>query len=172
MDKAETTGETKTEESSEKLAGKFLSFKLQDETYAVSIEPIEDVIGIKKFTNIPQTASFVRGVINLRGKVIPIVDLRDKFELETREYDKKTCIIIVQLEDILSGFVVDRIREVVELTDEEISPTPPMSSTVKTQYITGMARTSNDQVVILLDIEKIMTSKEMEELKEANESVE
>lgn len=153
-------------ELSEDLAGKHLAFELKGEVYAVPVAPIEDVIAVRDFTNIPQTVDYVQGVINLRGKVIPIIDLRGKFGMEMREYDDKTCIIVVEIEDILTGFVVDRIRQVVELTESDLSPAPSMSSRVKTQYITGMSR-QDDEAIILLDVEKVMLTSELEELQEA-----
>lgn len=150
------------------LAGKYLTFNLKDEFYGMPIRPIQDIIEMQEYTSVPQTADYVKGVINLRGTVIPVIDLRQKFGMEQREYDKKTCIIVVNLEEIQTGLIVDRVQEVQEFPDEEIDPTPGMSSDIQVKFIAGIGK-KEDQVYILLNLQRILEDEEIEELKEATE---
>lgn len=150
------------------LAGKYLTFMLKNEYYGMPIRPIQDIIEMQEYTTVPQTADYVKGVINLRGTVIPVIDLRQKFGMEQREYDKKTCIIVVNLDEIQTGLIVDRVQEVQEFPDEEIDPTPGMSSEIQVKFIAGIGK-KEDQVYILLNLQRILEEKEIEELKEATE---
>ncbi len=150
------------------LAGKYLTIKLKDEFYGVPIRPIGDIIEIQEYTEVPQTADYVKGVINLRGTVIPVIDLRKKFGMEEREYDKKTCIIVVSLDEIQTGLIVDRVEEVLEFADEEIDPAPSMSSQVQVKFIAGIGK-KEDEVYILLELEKILAEEEVDELVAAAE---
>ncbi len=150
------------------LAGKYLTFNLKDEYYGVYIAPINDIIEIQDYTEVPQTADYVKGVINLRGTVIPVIDLRKKFGMEEREYDKKTCIIVVMINGIKTGLIVDRVSEVLEFSDESIDPAPSMSGQVQVKFMAGIGK-MEDEVYILLDLERILEEEEMDELREAAE---
>lgn len=150
------------------LAGKYLTIRLKDETYGIPIRPIQDIIEIQEYTEVPQTPDYVKGVINLRGTVIPVIDLRNKFGMEEQEYDKKTCIIVVDLDEIQTGLIVDRVLEVQEFSDDNIDPTPSMSSQVQVKFISGMGKLG-EEVYILLDLENILEQEEMDELREAAE---
>ena len=147
------------------LAGKYLTFKLGAEEYGLEILKVQEIIKMMSITHIPRTPSFVKGVINLRGKVIPVISLRLKFEMEEIEDTEKTCVIVVQIgEDMITmGIVVDEVSEVLEITSEAIEPPPSMGASVETQFILGMAK-AKGSVKILLEIDKIFSSQEIETL--------
>lgn len=142
------------------LAGKYLTFQLGGEEYGLEILKVREIIGMLDVTYVPQTEPFVRGVINLRGKVIPVIDLRRKFGLEHREDDDRTCTIVVEVNSasgqrLLMGIVVDQVREVVNVRGEDIEPTPSFGSHMDTEYILGMAKVDSG-VKILLAIDRVV----------------
>ena len=145
--------------------GKFLTFSLGEEEYGVGILKVREIIGMMDVTPVPETPDFVKGVINLRGKVIPVVDLRLKFKMEERAYDERTCIIVVEIitqtTPIAMGVVVDSVSEVLPISEDEIEPPPSLGLSLDTSYILGMAKTKDD-VKILLDIDRVMTSEEIQ----------
>lgn len=140
--------------------GKYLTFVLQGEEYGIGILKVREINGLIEITPVPQTPDFVKGVINLRGKVIPVVDLRLKFGMPPAEYTKETCIIVVDVHSLLMGIVVDTVSEVLEVKEEEIEPPPSFGSKVDVDFILGMGKIK-DKVKILLDIEKVLTSEEI-----------
>jgi purine-binding chemotaxis protein CheW len=142
------------------LAGKYLTFQLGNEEYGLEILKVREIIGMLDVTYVPQTEPFVRGVINLRGKVIPVIDLRSKFGLELREDDERTCTIVVEVasptgQRLLMGIVVDQVREVVNVRGEDIEPTPSFGTHMDTEYILGMAKVDTG-VKILLAIDRVV----------------
>jgi purine-binding chemotaxis protein CheW len=141
------------------LAGKYLTFALDDEEYGLEILKVREIMGVMDVTHVPQTMPFVLGVINLRGKVIPVLDLRLKFGLPYREPNERTCTIVVEVEGpagnrLLMGIVVDQVREVVAVRGEDIDLTPSFGVELDTNYILGLAKVE-DKVKILLDIDRI-----------------
>jgi purine-binding chemotaxis protein CheW len=146
------------------LAGKYLTFLLGEESYGLEILKVQEIIGMQSITRIPRTPEYVKGVINLRGKVIPVIDLRLRFNMEAAEVSRKTCIIVVQVtkaeSSVTMGIVVDEVSEVIEISAAEIEPAPAFGTQVETSFILGMAKTENS-VKILLDIDKIMSEGEM-----------
>jgi purine-binding chemotaxis protein CheW len=147
------------------LAGKYLTFKLGAEEYGLEILKVQEIIKMMDITTVPRTPAFVKGVINLRGKVIPVVDLRLKFEMEGKEDTDMTCIIVLQVAradaTVTMGIVVDEVSEVLDIAGEEIEPSPSMGSTVESQFILGMAK-SKGAVKILLDADKVLSAGDME----------
>jgi len=143
--------------------GKFLTFYLGDEEYGLEILKVQEIIGLMSITRVPRTPEFVRGVINLRGKVIPIVDLRSKFRMEAVEDTEETCIIVVQTQGVQFGVVVDRVSEVVDLKDENIEEAPEFGAEIDTDYILGMGK-SGTRVRILVDIDRVLSREEFGEL--------
>lgn len=141
--------------------GKFLTFMLKEECYGLEILKVREIIGVINITPVPQTPEYVKGVINLRGKVIPVVDLRLKFNLEEAAHTNETCIIVVDVENVLMGIVVDTVSEVLNIEAEHIEPSPSFGSKVDTDFIMGLGKV-NDKVNILLDIDKVLTSDELE----------
>ena len=140
--------------------GKFLTFKLKGEEYGLEILKVKELIGMMSITPVPQTPGFVKGVINLRGKVIPVIDLRCKFAMEEEEYTDETCIIVVDINDILMGIVVDTVSEVLDISSENIEPTPSFGTKLNTDYILGIGKVNGD-VKILLNADKVLTSEEL-----------
>lgn len=145
--------------------GKYLTFSLAGEEYGIGILKVKEIIGLMTITPIPQTPQHIKGVINLRGKVIPVVDLRLKFGIEAMEYNERTCIIVVEItfnsNKIAMGIVVDSVSEVLNIKAAEIEDTPNFGSRLDTAYILGMAKI-NQTVKILLDIDKVMSAGEID----------
>lgn len=142
---------------------KYLTFHLAGEDYGIEIRFVIEIIGIQSITDVPDMPSFIRGVINLRGKVIPIMDVRARFELEGREYDDRTCIIVVNVDGTEVGLVVDEVSEVADIPESNVEPPPKTSANSENNYIQGMGKIENN-VKILLDVHKLLFSGEMQEL--------
>ncbi len=149
---------------------KFLTFALAGEEYGITIMQIKEIIGLMPVTVLPQTPTYVKGVINLRGKVIPIIDLRLKFALEPAEPTERTCIIVIETEDkdqnqSLVGLIIDAVSEVISLKGDEVEPAPKMQSQFQEQLILGLAKCENG-VKILLDIDKVINHEELAGIKQ------
>lgn len=159
-----------TEEAvgSHDLGGKYLTFLLDEEEYGVEILKVREIIGLMDITKVPQTPDFVEGVINLRGKVIPVIDLRAKFGLSRTEYNDQTCIIVVDV-GMMMGIIVDTVNEVHDIPSASIEPAPRFGAAVDTSFILGMGKVKDD-VKILLDIDKVLTSTELVELQQATQA--
>ena len=147
------------------LAGKYLTFKLAEEEYGLEILKVREIIGLLPITSLPRTPVFVRGVINLRGKVIPVIDLRQKFGLDVADDTNQTCIIVVdvtgQTGGIQVGILVDSVSEVLDIRGEDIEDPPMFGSSVDTAFILGMAK-AKGTVKILLNIEKVLSAAELD----------
>jgi len=145
------------------LGGKYLTFVLLEEEYGLEILKVREIIGMMDITAVPRTPDFVRGVVNLRGKVIPVIDLRSKFGMETAEATEETCIIVVDVGNVEMGIIVDKVSEVLDIASEDIEPPPQFGVSVDTDFILGMGKTNN-RVTILLDISKVLTGEDMANL--------
>jgi purine-binding chemotaxis protein CheW len=156
--------ESDTDQAGLTLAGKYLTFKLGDEEYGLEILKVQEIGKMMNITAVPRTPASVRGVVNLRGKVIPVTDLRIKFGMEEKENTEKTCIIVVQVtrgETIVTmGVVVDEVSEVLDIGADEIEPPPAMGSDLQAQFILGMAK-SKGTVKILLNVNAVLLAEEM-----------
>ncbi|MGH9722294.1 MAG: chemotaxis protein CheW [Bryobacteraceae bacterium] len=145
-------------------AGKYLAFLIGDEEFGVGVLKVREIMGVQEITSIPQTPPYLKGVINLRGKVVPIVDLRLKFGLPAIEYNQRTCIIVVQITGlagpIFTGVIVDGVSEVFHLTAADIEDTPDFGDNVSMPYVLGMAKTKS-KVRILLDIDQVLNTQEL-----------
>ena len=154
----------------EEREGKYLTFTLADEEYGIGILKIKEIIGMMTVTTVPQTPEFVKGVINLRGKVIPVIDLRLKFGMEPMDYTERTCIIVVEIDGtagtVQIGTVVDSVSEVLNIKADEIEDTPTFGTRLNTDYILGMAKMEGG-VKILLDINRVLKAEEIELLDKA-----
>ena len=140
--------------------GKFLTFQLKEEEYGLEILKVREIIGVMDITTVPQTPGYVKGVINLRGKVIPVIDLRLKFGLPSADYGRRTCIIVVNVNLVEMGIVVDTVSEVMDIESENIEETPSFGASLNTDYILGMGKVGG-KVKILLNIDKVLTSSEL-----------
>lgn len=156
--------EGKTAASSAVL--EFLSFALGEEEYGIDIQKVQEIRGYENVTRIANAPDFIKGVINLRGIIVPILDMRIKFNLGTPSYDAFTVVIILNLRGRVTGMVVDSVSDVVTLTPEQIKPAPEMNSAMDTAYLRGLG-TLDERMLILVDIDKLLSSADiglMEEL--------
>ena len=148
-------------------AGKYLTFQLGNEEFGIRVLKVREIMGIQEITAVPQTPAHIKGVINLRGKVVPVIDLRLKFGLAAAEYTQRTCIIVTQVQGeagaVLMGIVVDGVSEVLNLAPNEIEDTPDFGEEISTGYLLGMAK-AKGKVKILLDIDKVLSSQELHNL--------
>lgn len=159
----------------EERAGKYLTFELGAEEYGIPIIKVKEINGMMPITKVPQTDDFVKGVINLRGKVIPVIDLRLKFGMASIEYTDRTCIIVVEVTGakgtVSIGLVVDGVSEVNNIKEEEIEDSPAFGTSLSTEYIMGMAK-KEDGVKILLDINRVLATQELARVCKAGGNVE
>lgn len=146
------------------LAGKYLTFKLENEEYGVEILKVQEIIQMQQVTKVPRAPAFVRGVINLRGKVIPVVELRTKFGMPTREDTEKTCIIVAMIEaagkNLTMGLIIDEVKEVLDIGPGQIEETPSFGASVDTAFLLGIGKVG-DNVKMLLDIDKVLSGNDI-----------
>ena len=151
----------------ETRAGKYLTFQLGQEEFGVRVLKVREIMGVQEITRVPQTPPHVKGVINLRGKVVPVIDLRLKFGLPAADYTQRTCIIVTQIMGesglILMGAIVDGVCEVVNLAAADIEDTPDFGEETAGQYLLGMAKVKG-KVKILLDIDKVLCTQDLDQL--------
>jgi purine-binding chemotaxis protein CheW len=144
--------------------GKFLTFLMANEKYGLEILKVREIIGMMDVTTVPTTPGFVRGVINLRGKVIPVVDLRLKFGLEAKEDTQRTCIIVVHLthtaQEMTMGIIVDEVSDVLDIDQNQIEPPPSFGTNIRTDFILGMGKVDK-KVMTMLDIDRVLTEQEV-----------
>lgn len=163
-------------DASATLGGKFLTFKLGAEEFGLEIVKVQEIIGLQNITALPMTKDYVRGVINLRGHIIPTIELRTRFQMESKEDTERTCIIVVEMghaEKITQfGIIVDEVAEVLEIPSNCIQISDEISEGLRTEFLLGLG-VIDEQVKLLLDIEKVITAKDIETLakmsKEANQ---
>jgi purine-binding chemotaxis protein CheW len=143
----------------EELVGKYLTFALGNEEYSVPVLKVREIIKIMHITAVPQVPEYIKGVVNLRGKVIPVVDLRLKLGFPAQDYSERTCIIVVEVMLAagarMMGMIVDHVSEVMNVAKEEIEPTPEFGDEIQTDYMKGIAKVRG-QVKILLDLDRVL----------------
>ena len=149
-----------------RVAGKYLTFFLGDEEYGVEILKVREIIGLLPITRVPRTADCVRGVVNLRGKVIPVVDLRLRFGLPAAEATAQTVIIVVQANGLEFGVVVDRVSEVSDFAPDSVEKAPDFGADVQTHFLHGLAKDETGCVKLLLDIDQVLNADEMGRLED------
>jgi len=149
--------------------GKFLTFFLSKEEYGIEILKVREIIGVVDITPVPQTPDYLKGVINLRGKVIPIIDLRLKFSLPEEEYTQETCIIVVEVNLAQIGVAVDKVSEVLDIKRDEIEASLQFGQGRNTNFIKGLGKVKG-KIVILLDIDTVLSSQELEMVKQISKS--
>ena len=152
----------------------YLTFRLEEELFALDISKVREVLDFTTITKVPQTPDYMRGVINLRGSVVPVVDLRLKFGKPIAEQTVNTCIIIVEVqldgENVVMGAMADAVQEVLDLEPDQIEPPPRIGTKLNTDFICGMGKHA-DQFLIILDIDKIFTSDELELVREMDDAI-
>ena len=142
------------------MKGKFLTFWTDQQLFGVPIADVVQIVGMQNVTEIPEFPSFAKGIINLRGSIIPVIDVRLRFGKPEKEYDERTCIIVTNIDDALMGFVVDSVDSVTDIDDERISPPPKLSGGQERDYLTGIAKLENT-VVLLISTTKLLGSDEL-----------
>jgi purine-binding chemotaxis protein CheW len=154
--------------------GKFLTFLMANEKYGLEILKVREIIGMMDVTSVPTTPAFVRGVINLRGKVIPVIDLRLKFRIEAQEDMQRTCIIVVQIirhaQEMTMGIIVDEVSDVLNIDQDQIEPPPSFGADIRTDFILGMGKV-DQKVVTLLDIDRVLSEKEISLVESSSEKM-
>ncbi|MEW9123427.1 MAG: chemotaxis protein CheW [Thermotaleaceae bacterium] len=143
--------------------GKFLTFLLGEESYGIEIRYVTEIIGIQPITEIPELPDYIRGIINLRGKIIPVMDVRLRFKKAFREYNDRTCVIVIDIGDISIGLIIDSVSEVLAIDEENIVPPPDMNRGSSNRYIKGIGKVDKD-VKLILDCEKLLGEEEIREL--------
>jgi purine-binding chemotaxis protein CheW len=155
---------TEIKNASAELAGKYLTFRVSEEDYGIQILKVQEIIRLQSITKVPKAPDSVRGVINLRGKVIPVMQLRKKFGLPEVDDTERTCIIVVQIgrenNNTTMGIMIDEVKEVVDIRAENIEETPSFGENVKIDFILGIGKIG-DRLKILIDIDKVMSNKEI-----------
>ena len=155
-----------------KLAGKYLTFRLGKEEYGLEILTVREIIGMMDVTSVPRTPDFIRGVINLRGKVIPVIEIRRKFGLEGVEDTDMTCIIVVQVNrdetQVTMGIIVDEVSEVLDVSADQLEPSPEFGTSINTDFILAMGR-MDEKLIMLLDVDQVLSSGELRQLGQMEE---
>ena len=147
-----------------KSAGKLLTFFLDGREYGIQILEAREVVGILNIDPVPKTPEFMKGVINLRGKIVPVIDLRIKFGMKCRDYDKDTCIIVVDLSGVFTGIVVDQLAGVITVAKENYEISPKLGNNINAEFVAGMVKLK-DRVIIVLEIEKVLDNNELDIIK-------
>ncbi|HBD64289.1 MAG TPA: chemotaxis protein CheW [Clostridiales bacterium] len=147
--------------SEDTLKNKFLTFFIENQLFGISISDVVQIVGIQEITEVPEFPEYAKGVINLRGIIIPIIDVRLRLKKEEAPYNERTCIIVTNINESYIGFIVDSVNEVTEIYEENISVTPRMSTDYVNTYITGIAKIES-KIVLIMDIKKMLNEKELE----------
>jgi purine-binding chemotaxis protein CheW len=150
-------------------AGQYLTFQLMNEQYGVPINTVREINRVGEITPVPKTPEFVKGVMNLRGKIIPVINLRVKFGMNAQDYTRDTCIIVIDSDIGQVGMIVDSVKEVAELTDVQIEPPPILGNDANMTFVTGMGKLDN-RVIILVDVVKALSHDHLSEITRINGS--
>lgn len=166
----EWTEEGYEEEDTQK--GKYMTFKSGDEYFGLELKYVEEIVGIQRITEIPEVEDYIKGLINLRGKIIPVIDVRIRFKQEPFEYNDRTCIIIINVNDTIVGLIVETIAEVVTIAEENIVPPPTLNpKNVRNKYVYGLGKVG-DGVKLLLNPTKLIKDEELQFLEEVAQTTE
>ncbi|MFA9398342.1 MAG: chemotaxis protein CheW [Clostridiaceae bacterium] len=153
------------EEEEDTQKDKYLIFSIGKESYGIDIKYVIEIIGIEPITEVPELPQYIKGVINLRGKIIPVMDVRLKFKKEGKEYDDRTCIIVVEIDEMSIGLIIDRVLEVVNIDESNISPPPKLSKNKDNanKFIKGIGKIQKE-VRLLIDCNKLFEDEEIEQI--------
>lgn len=162
---AEIMEETEMELDEDTQKGKFLTFTIENEDYGLEIRYVTEIIGIQQITAVPELPEYIKGIINLRGKIIPVIDVRLRFKKEFRQYDNRTCIVVIDIQDMEVGIIVDAVSEVMTIQDEEIVPPPDFNRGLCDRFISGIGKVG-EEVKLLLDCSKLLNDTEIRGLEE------
>lgn len=145
---------------------KYLTFQIAKEEYGISIVHVTEIVGLQHITQVPDMPAFVRGVINLRGNVIPIIDVRARFQMPSRDYDDRTCVVVVNIREVVIGLIVDTVNEVIDILPENISPPPQIHSGTSGRFLQGLGRLEN-KVIILLAVDRLLFDEELKQIEKS-----
>jgi len=141
--------------------GKFLTFSVGRESYGIEIKFVTEIIGIQDITEVPELPNYVRGIINLRGKIIPVIDVRLRFKKELKKYNDRTCIVVIDIKETSVGLIVDNVAEVIKIDDSNIVPPPDIKTGFHNRYVRAIGKVENE-IKLLLDCDKLLNDDEME----------
>jgi len=159
------------EDREDTMHGRFITFAVDREMYGIEIRYVTEIVGIQPINNLPETPDHIKGVINLRGKIIPVVDMRLKFKKEPMEYNDRTCIIVIDTREITAGLIVDEVAEVLAIDDTDISPPPHRGTGASCRYLSGIGKVENE-VKLLLNCEELFHEEEahmLDDIRKGNE---
>lgn len=145
--------------------GRFLTFSLGEEVFGIEIKYVTEIIGMQSITKVPEVPDYIKGIINLRGKIIPVIDVRLKFGKEAIEYNDRTCIVVIDIEEISVGLIVDNVEEVLTIDDEAIAPPPANKTGFENRFMKGIGKVGG-KVQLLLDCERLLKNEEIEIIEE------
>jgi purine-binding chemotaxis protein CheW len=151
------------ETSEDTQRGKFLTFFVGREAYGIEIKFVTEIIGIQDITEVPELAEYIKGIINLRGKIIPVIDVRLRFKKDFKEYNDRTCIIVIEIKDNCVGLIVDNVAEVINIDEDNIVLPPGSKTGFNNRYVRGIGKVGNE-VKLLLDCDKLLNDEELDEL--------
>jgi purine-binding chemotaxis protein CheW len=157
----DANGQSDIYEQEDTQKGKFLTFILGKEVYGLEIKYVTEIIGIQEITEVPELPEYIRGIINLRGKIIPVMDVRLRFKKPNREYNDRTCIIVVEVKDVSVGLIVDAVAEVIAIQEQDIVPPPEWNKLLSNKFIKGIGKVGIE-VKLLLDCSKLLSDEEVE----------
>lgn len=152
MSDTSTTLDIETEDD---LTGKYLTFFIGEKTYGVELLHVLEIISIQTVTTVPSTPEYIKGIINLRGQIVPVIDVRLKFNMDEKDYDERTCIVVLNIDEMSVGLIVDQVSEVISFDNDHLSPLPEFGEVNTNQYIKSIAR-AKERLVINLDCEKFL----------------
>ena len=149
------------EEQEDTQHGRYLTFNLGEEDFGLEIRYVTEIIGMQPITKMPEVASYIKGIINLRGKIIPVIDMRLKFGKAPAEYDDRTCIVVIDTQELIVGLIVDKVSEVMTIDDQDIVPPPDHRTGIRNRYIQGIGKV-DDTVKLLLDCSMLLDGEEVQ----------
>ena len=153
------------ETSEDTQKGKFLTFSVGRESYGIEIKFVTEIIGIQDITEVPELPNYVKGIINLRGKIIPVIDVRFRFKKDPKEYNDRTCIVVIDIKEVSVGLIVDNVAEVINIEDSNIVPPPDIKTGFHNRYVRGIGKVGNE-VKLLLDCDKLLNDEELDKITE------
>ncbi|WP_218110122.1 chemotaxis protein CheW [Oligoflexus tunisiensis] len=151
------------EDEEDSMKGRYLAFRVHEEDYGIEIQYVTEIVGIQKIAAVPEMPDFIKGVINLRGQVIPVMDIRTRFRMPPQEYNERTCVIVVNYDEHPIGLVVDSVNEVTSISEENVCEPPRVAYNESARYIKGIGKVG-DEVRIILDVSKLLYGAEAEAL--------
>ena len=162
MEVNQTEMEDATEDT---MRGRFLTFGVGQEVFGIAIRAVKEIIGMQPINTLPEVPEYIRGIINLRGRIIPVIDMRLKFKKEAAAYTDRTCIIVIETQQISAGLIVDHVAEVLSIEEENISPPPELGMKISSRYVNGIGKVDGE-VKLLLDCEKLFMDTEIKTFNE------